>query len=60
MAIPHSKGLQTDGIQQFPALAAHQKCLESFQNAVAGVPHQTREVRISPVDANAAARVENY
>ena len=61
LAIPDSKGLQTDHIKQwFSNLAAHQKNLGSLQAAVAEVPPQTSEVSIFPVDANAAARVENH
>lgn len=60
-AIPDSKGLQTDSIKQwFSTLAALQKHLGSFQNAVAKASPQTSEVRIFWVDANAAARVENH
>lgn len=61
IAISNSKGQQSDHLKQwFSTRAAHQKHLESFQNAVAEVLPHTSEVRIFPVDANAAARVENH
>lgn len=54
MAILDSKGLQTDCIKQwFPALAAHQKHLESFKMPFLGF-------KLFPIDANAAGRVQNH
>lgn len=53
-AILDSKGLQTDCIKQwFPALAAHQKYLESFKMPFLGF-------KLFPIDANAAGRVQNH
>lgn len=61
MATPDSKELQNVGLKQwFSTLATHQKHLGRFPSTVAKVPPQTSEVRIFPVDANAAARVESH